>query len=71
MRKTYDSQYFRNSSNDELQELYQKYRGMTDEKRPGCFDKYIIQYQSQTNFDAETEEAWGTVISFNSRLNYG
>ena len=58
-----DNNIFANSSNDELQELFQKYRGMTGEKRPGCFDKYIIQYQSQNNFDAETEEAWEAVIN--------
>lgn len=58
-----DNNIFANSSNDELQDLFQKYRGMINDKRPACFDKYIIQYQSQNNFETKTEEAWEAVIN--------
>ena len=41
---------FSDVSDEELMELYQKYRIMAEEEteRPLCFDQYILQYQAGT-----------------------
>lgn len=54
---------FSDVSDEELMELYQKYRIMAEEEteRPLCFDQYILQYQRRYSFALETLEAWNTV----------
>ena len=54
---------FSDVSDEELMELYQEYRIMTEEgtERPLCFDQYILQYQRRCGFALEAIEAWNTV----------
>ena len=51
---------FSDVSDEELMELYQEYKIMTEEgtERPLCFDQYILQYQRRYGFAMEAIEAF-------------